>query len=375
MVSERARLKCVAGQPDVTYNWTGIPLFYLLTLAQIRPDAYKVLFTSGLDGFSSDLFVPDALEPTTILALAVNGTSLPTIQYSPTGLNRLVVPGMYGYKWVSGVDEINVTTNNALGTFESTGDYPDEATVPDYGPMPTLTPPLQTFGLTYGNRTFEVNAFTNASITSLAFNPSTKTMNLNVTVLQGTSGFADFIIEQSFLKGSYNATIDEKAVSAIEVDTNTTSYFYITLAGGVHTVSISGTEFFGHVPEIVLYYEASTYVGQNVTFDASKSVDIGTIVSYYWNFGDGSRTNGTQAVVSHSYSKQGTYQVELKVTNNEDISSFKTITITVTIPPESIFFPTRIILAIILMLLILMLAYLIVTRRKGVPSSRQDSTS
>ncbi len=33
MVSEVAELKCVDGFPDVTGNWTGIPLFYLLTLA------------------------------------------------------------------------------------------------------------------------------------------------------------------------------------------------------------------------------------------------------------------------------------------------------------------------------------------------------
>jgi hypothetical protein len=363
MVSEKARLKCVAGQPDVTYNWTGIPLFYLLTLAQIKPEAYKVVITSDLDGFSSDLFIEDALKPTTILALEANGTTLPAVQYSPTGLNRLIVPGMYGYKWVSGVDEINVTTNNALGTFEGSG-YSDEATVPDYGPMPALIPPLQTFSLTYGNRTFEVDAFTNASITSLIFDPSRKTMNVNVTVLQGTSGFVDFILAQNFLKGPYDAAIDEKATSLIEVDTNTTSYVYITLLGGFHTASISGTEFFGHVPEIILHYKASTYAGQNVTFDASNSVDIGTIISYDWSFGDGSSANGTKAIVSHSYSKQGTYQVRIKATNNEDISSFKTVTVTVSIPPENIFFPVRIILATILILIIFMFAYLLVTRKK-----------
>jgi len=42
IVSEVAELKCVMGLPDVTYNWTGIPLFYLLTLAEAKPEAYKI---------------------------------------------------------------------------------------------------------------------------------------------------------------------------------------------------------------------------------------------------------------------------------------------------------------------------------------------
>ena len=84
MVSEVAELRCVTGSPDVTYNWTGIPLFYLLTLAQIKPDAYKIV-TRCSDGYSSDLLVQDALQPTTILALEANGESLPQLTYGPSG--------------------------------------------------------------------------------------------------------------------------------------------------------------------------------------------------------------------------------------------------------------------------------------------------
>jgi DMSO/TMAO reductase YedYZ molybdopterin-dependent catalytic subunit len=58
MVSEVARLKCVMNIPDVTYNWTGIPLFHLLTLAQIKPEAYKIV-TRGSGGFESDLLVEE----------------------------------------------------------------------------------------------------------------------------------------------------------------------------------------------------------------------------------------------------------------------------------------------------------------------------
>lgn len=364
MVSEVAELKCVTGSPDVTYNWTGIPLFYLLTLAQIKPDAYKVV-TRCSDGYSSDLLVEDALKPTTILALEANGTSLPKLTYGPTGPYRLAVPGKYGYKWASGVQEIEVVTTDYKGEWESSG-YSDEANVPNYGPMPTPNPPLQTLDLPYGNRTFEVEAFTNASKIVSTLDPSQKALNLNVTVPQGASGFTDLILQQAFLNRPYNVTLDGNSINAIEADTNTSSYIYLAFDGGFHTVSILGAEF-DHVPEAIVYYPATANVRQNVTFNASKSVDVGFIVSYQWSFGDG--TNGTGAVVSHSYDKEGTYQVKLNVTNNEGISSLKTFTITVRNSLEDLLLLFKVILAAMLVALVTILAFLLRKRRASRPPS------
>lgn len=363
MVSEVARLVCVLGSPDVTYNWTGIPLFYLLTLAQIKPEAYKVV-TRGSDGFSSDLLVEDAMKATTILALGTNGTNLPDLPNSPTGLYRLVVPGKWGYKWVSDIDEIEVVTTDYKGTYESMGipSWTDEADRPNPGPLPTQTPPVQTFNLSFGNRTFQIGAFTNASITALAFDYFQKAIEVNMTVPKGASGFADFILQQDFLRGPYSVTLDEKTIGAIEADTNKSSYLYIPLDVGSHTTSIVGTEFFGHIPQIIVYYNKTTYVAQNMTFDASKSVDYGIIVSYDWSFGDGA--NGTGSVVSHSYDKEGTYQVKLNVTNNDGISNSETLTITVGSPPEYIPLPVKVLLATVLGLLILLFAVLVRSRRK-----------
>ena len=359
MVSEVAELKCVEGPPDVTYNWTGIPLFYLLTLAQIKPDAYKIV-TICSDGYTSDLLVTDALQPTTILALEANGTSLPQLQYGPAGPNRLVVPGKWGYKWSSGIEEIEVVTTDVLGEYESLG-WPDTADVPNYGPMPTPTPAVQTLEMPFGNRTLEVGAFTNASITASSFDASQKAVNVNITVPEGTSGFADFILQQNFLSRPYNVTLDGEAVSAIEADTNTSSYVYLNLAKGFHTVSIIGAEFH-NVPQAIVSYPATVNVGQNVTFDASKSVDSGYIVSYEWSFGDGA--NGTGQVVLHAYKKQGKYQVELNETDNYGLSSSETFTITVGSSPDYVSLAMKLLLAAVLGLLILMLAVLVRRRRK-----------
>jgi hypothetical protein len=367
MVSEMANLKCVVGIPNVTYNWTGVPLFYLLTLAEIKPEAYKIA-TRGSGGFSSDLLMEDALRPTTILALAANGSSLPEI--NGIGGYRLVMPCKYGYKWVGDVQEIEVVDYDYLGTYESSG-FGDDADVPNCGPLPIQTPPLQTFNLTYGNRTFTVGAFTNASIKAPTLDPFHNALNLSLTVPQGASGFADFILQQDFLRGPYNITVDQETTGAIEADTNETSYLYSVLGEGTHAVSILGTKFFGHIPEIILEYNSTVYVGQNMTFDASKSVDYGRIVSYDWSFGDG--TNGTGAVVSHLYNKKGTYQVNLNVTNNEGRSNSRTLTVTVEGPPEYIAFPLKVFLVGALVLLILMFAVLLTKRRGRRILERQGS--
>jgi hypothetical protein len=164
--------------------------------------------------------------------------------------------------------------------------------------------------------------------------------------------------------------LDGKAVTAIEADTNTSSYIYLALQEGLHTMSIIGTEFDG-IPEAIVYYPAAVDVGQNVTFDARKSVDVGRIVSYEWSFGDG--TNATGRVVSHLYDKGGTYQVKLNVTNDAGISSLKTFTITVGSPLVDILLLAKVLLATMLVALILIFAFLLRRKRTTRPPTNEVS--
>ena len=58
-------------------------------------------------------------------------------------------------------------------------------------------------------------------------------------------------------------------------------------------------------------------VNQEIVFDGSASVDHeGTIVSYLWDFGDGTTNLDVSAV--HTYAKSGIYPVSLTVTDNQD---------------------------------------------------------
>lgn len=255
MVSEVAELRCVVGSPDVTYNWTGIPLFYLLTLAQIEPQAYKVV-TYGSDGFSSDLLVGDAMKPTTILAIGANGSDLPMIS-GIQGVFRLVVPGKWGYKWVGFVDQIQVVDYDYKGIYEGSFGFSDEANVSDPVVMSGITPPIGELSFDLGNRTLTTEVFTNATINGHAFDDEKQGLSLNVSVLSGDNGFFDFELQHDFLKHPYNVTVDAQPVAVVEGDLANQSYLWIALGEGSHTISIGGANAdvpeFESIPWILLF--------------------------------------------------------------------------------------------------------------------------
>lgn len=98
-------------------NWTGVQLRTLLEEASPKANAVKVGFFAS-DGYSTDLTVEDAMQENIILAYENNGEYTHDL--------RLVVPGRWGYKWISMLNRIEVFDFNYLGFWESRG-YSDVA--------------------------------------------------------------------------------------------------------------------------------------------------------------------------------------------------------------------------------------------------------
>lgn len=80
--------------------------------------------------------------------------------------------------------------------------------------------------------------------------------------------------------------------------------------------------------------------GQPVSFDGSGSDDSdGTIVSYAWDFGDGSIGSGV--IASHVYAAAGTYQVTLTVVDNHGATSTAGISVKVNAVPVAVIAPIQ----------------------------------
>lgn len=80
--------------------------------------------------------------------------------------------------------------------------------------------------------------------------------------------------------------------------------------------------------------------GENITFDASKSLDAnGNIVSYKWDYGDGSKGEGKK--VNHNYKKDGAYPVTLTIRDNdENVKSITQLATMINGIPKKVIFET-----------------------------------
>ena len=101
-------------------------------------------------------------------------------------------------------------------------------------------------------------------------------------------------------------------------------------------------------------------VGTTLTFDASKSIDNVGIVSYGWDFGDGTTAKGVK--VTHKYTKSGTYNVTLTVKDSAGNINTTSLTVKVEESPPSVIYA---IFIVCLGALLSLLLYRIVRWKRG----------
>ena len=107
----------VGGQYMSNALWEGVPLMDLLQRAGVKPGASKVVF-QAVDNYSDSIHLSKALEPTTLMAVYMNGVPLPQNHGFPV---RMLVPGIYGMKHCKWLTRIEVVNYDYKGYWQQRG--------------------------------------------------------------------------------------------------------------------------------------------------------------------------------------------------------------------------------------------------------------
>ena len=114
-------LMCISNDVGGPYmsnaQWEGIPLATLLQRAGVKTGATKIVF-HAVDDYSDSIHLSKALEPTTLLAVRMNGVTLPQGHGFPV---RMLVPGIYGMKHCKWLTRIEVVNYNFQGYWQQRG--------------------------------------------------------------------------------------------------------------------------------------------------------------------------------------------------------------------------------------------------------------
>jgi hypothetical protein len=238
LVSEVTGLQCVGASSGTVYNWTGVPLFYLLSMAKVSSGTYRKVVFNATDGFNSDITLETAMDPTTILALMANGTDLNNLTTYPFKGCRIVLPCRWGYKWVKWVKQIIVVDYDYKGIYEQVG-YSDEAIIPDCT-MPLTVPPYQKFVVSKSTD-YYVQVLTTGSVES--FNFMSDRLVLNVHEQGENSGYLYAIFPEELLGRPYQFYVasNRVTVNTIGVGGEIYTFFVYGQNKSIITVEVRGT--------------------------------------------------------------------------------------------------------------------------------------
>ena len=115
--SQITHLACEEGWSFIA-EWIGVPLFHVLNVVGVLPQARYVVYTSIQPGWQDSIDMADALHPQTLLTYGMNGGDLPVGHGGPL---RLRVPRQLGYKNVKYITRLTVT--DSLKAFSRKSSY------------------------------------------------------------------------------------------------------------------------------------------------------------------------------------------------------------------------------------------------------------
>lgn len=117
-VTETRYYQCVTGWVVPNAKWTGVRLSTLLDRVQPHPTAKALTFYSFDGAYTESLTMEQARQSDVLLAYKLMDKPLARSQGAPL---RLVVPGMYGYKFAKWVNRIELVTQPIDGFWERNG--------------------------------------------------------------------------------------------------------------------------------------------------------------------------------------------------------------------------------------------------------------
>lgn len=134
-----------------------------------------------------------------------------------------------------------------------------------------------------------------------------------------------------------DSSLSEDTISKIEASSTKSTETAITATAGTHLLKVEILDGLEKTleftveerirPTAVAGEDVTVNVQEQVSFDGSQSSTPGTILTYFWEFDDGSNKTGRK--VQHTYANKGTYNVKLTVT--DDLGKKDTDTVTVTV--------------------------------------------
>lgn len=103
--SQITQLACEEGWSYIA-EWIGVPLFHVLNVVGIHPQARYVVYRSIEPDWWESIDMADALHPQTLVAYGMNGGELPVGNGGPL---RLRLPRQLGYKSVKYITRLTAT--------------------------------------------------------------------------------------------------------------------------------------------------------------------------------------------------------------------------------------------------------------------------
>jgi DMSO/TMAO reductase YedYZ molybdopterin-dependent catalytic subunit len=138
-------LECISneigGDLTSTAIWAGVPMKDLLDRAGVKDGSFDAVLTS-VDGYTDSIRIAKALDPDTLVAYAMNGTTLPQDHGYPA---RALIPGIYGMKNVKWLAKIEVVTFDFSGYWQDRG-WSDIATYNTHVRIDTPNGPVRSGG-------------------------------------------------------------------------------------------------------------------------------------------------------------------------------------------------------------------------------------